>query len=981
MNIEEEFFSCSSSNDSDDSHHSAFSDSDTLAGKLSNIFANPSGSLSLVHINAQSIPAHYTDLLTSFGTGIVDCILISETWLKPSLSSTSYSLPGFQLFRNDRTERGGGGVGIYLRNNIPASVVSCSSSQSVGSLEYLFLVVELNHKKLLLGVLYSPNDKVNYFGALEDVLENLLCQYDHIICMGDLNTCLLKNDTRANQLKTLHDSYNLHILPMSSPTHYFPNCRPSLIDIISVSNPDLVTSHGQLTAPFSFHDLIFLSYKLRPPKVRGKIYLQRNFKHIDLERFRKDLRNVNWSHIISLTSIDDMVESLTTELINIFNIHAPVRPVRMKHAPAPWLTPVIKRCMAKRDRAKTKNKRYPCEENFTAYKKLRNICNRMCRDAKRRYIHNTIQNLSQAQVWRFLESLGVGKATNRQQIAVDLNVLNSHFTNPNLNINAQIKSQTLATLSCTVLPDSTPFSFKTVSEEEVKKCVHSISTKAIGSDNLSLEMILPVLEDITPVVTHIINFSLSRNVFPSQWKNAYVIPLPKSSNSTTVTEYRPISILPVLSKVLETIVHNQLYSFLSSNNLLCPYQSGFRPFHSTVSALLNITEDIRCAMDNTKLTAMVLLDFSSAFSSVDFDILLATLRAVNIPSTVINWFHSYLFGRRQCVKVNDKTSTWLDLTAGVPQGGVLSPLLFSIFINNISKVISSPYHLYADDLQLYRHSYLSELPETIALLNDDLTAIQSWAETFGLSVNPKKSQAIIISSSRLGSKINWNSVPKILFSGIQIPYHDKVRNLGLTFDSNMTWTSHINELSKRMHFSYRSLKRLQYFLPFKTKIMLAQCLLMPIIDYADVCYLDVTEELTNKLERLQNLAIRFIYGLRKYDHVSQFRAQLNWLPIRFRRDMHILSFLFKILNYQNFPSYLRSRFKILPTPARSRRSCVIPMLDFPKSNTKFLQKSFSVYAPLLWNNLPKSIQESQSIISFKSSLKEYFIKELNTTYH
>ena len=982
MNIDDEFFSCSSSScDSIDSKNTSFSDTETLVDKLSSIFNIPSISFSLVHINAQSIPAHYNDLLTSFGSGIVDCILVSETWLKPSLSSACFSLPGYQLFRNDRTERAGGGVGIYLRNNIPASVVSCSLNQPIGCLEYLFVEIQLRHKKILVGVLYSPNDKVNYFGDLEDVLENLTPQYEHIICMGDLNTCLLKNDSRTNLFKAINESYNLHILPMSSPTHFFPNCRPSQIDIISVSNPNLVISHGQMSAPFSFHDLIFLSYKLRPPRVRGKIFLQRNFKHMDMARLREDMGNIDWSPIMSLTNIDDMVEYLTTELINIYNIHAPVRPVRMKHAPAPWLTSIIRRSMSKRDKAKAKNRKYPSEANLATYKKLRNICNRMCRDSKRRYIHKTIQNLCQAKVWRFLESLGVGKTTERHQTSVDLNILNSNFTSPILNIHSEIKSQTLAFLSRINLPGSTPFSFRTVTEEEIKKYIHSISTKAVGSDNLSLEMILPVLEIIAPVVTHIINFSLSCNVFPSQWKNAYVVPLPKTLNPTYATDYRPISILPIFSKVLETIVYNQLHSYLSSNNLLCPYQSGFRPFHSTVSALLNITEDIRGAMDNTKLTVMVLLDFSSAFNSVNFDILLATLRAVNIPSSVISWFHSYLTGRRQCVIANDTTSTWLDLNAGVPQGGVLSPLLFSVFINNISQVISSPYHLYADDLQLYQHGYLNELPEIISFLNDNLSAIQRWSDSFGLAVNPKKSQAIIISSSRLKSRINWDLLPNIMYSGVTIPYYDKVKNLGLTIDSNMTWTSHINEISKRMHFSYHSLKRLQYFLPHKTKIMLAQCLLLPILDYADVCYLDVTEELLIKLERLQNLAIRFIYGLRKYDHVSQFRAQLKWLPIRLRRDMHILSFLFKILNYQNFPSYLHSRFKILPSPTRSRRSCVIPTLEIPKTNTKFMQKSFSVQAALLWNKLPKSIQQSSSIVSFKASLKKHFIKELDSTYH
>ena len=189
----------------------------------------------------------------------------------------------------------------------------------------------------------------------------------------------------------------------------------------------------------------------------------------------------------------------------------------------------------------------------------------------------------------------------------------------------------------------------------------------------------------------------------------------------------------------------------------------------------------------------------------------------------------------------------------------------------------------------------------------------------------------------------------------------------------MSWAPHINAISKRMHFSFHSLRRLQYFLPHKTKIMLAQCLLLPILDYADVCYLDATEELLNKLERLQNLAIRFVYGLRKYDHVSQFRAQLNWLPIRLRRDMHILTLLFKILNYQNFPEYLRSRFNILPRPLRSRRSCVVPALEIPMSNTKFLQKSFTVYAASLWNHLPIPIQRSPSLMSFKSQLKKHLL--------
>ncbi|XP_047543230.1 uncharacterized protein LOC125075562 [Vanessa atalanta] len=226
----------------------------------------------------------------------------------------------------------------------------------------------------------------------------------------------------------------------------------------------------------------------------------------------------------------------------------------------------------------------------------------MCRDAKRRYIHSRLQNTSQAQVWGFLRSLGVGKTTDSFQTTVDLNELNQHFSTPPITLDPDTKSATLSYLSNLVPPELPPFTFEPVSEETVKRNVRSISTKAIGSDNLSLDMILPVLEDIAPVITHIINFSLSCNIFPTLWKNAYVIPLPKTSNPSSCSQYRPISILPILSKVLESIVHKQLYSYFTINNLMCPFQSGIRPSHSTVGALLNITEDIRYAMDNTKLT-------------------------------------------------------------------------------------------------------------------------------------------------------------------------------------------------------------------------------------------------------------------------------------------------------------------------------------------------------------------------------------------
>jgi hypothetical protein len=202
---------------------------------------------------------------------------------------------------------------------------------------------------------------------------------------------------------------------------------------------------------------------------------------------------------------------------------------------------------------------------------------------------------------------------------------------------------------------------------------------------------------------------------------------------------------------------------------------------------------------------------------------------------VIGWFKTYLLGLQQCVRVDDTSSDWLYLPSGVPQGGVLSPLLYFIFLNKVSSIIWSSFHLYDDDLQLYRHFGLSEVAEDVGSLNWNLCAIQSWAGNFGL-VSPSKSQAMIVGSARLRSRLDWSMVPEMSYDGAVIIYTDMAKNLGLVVDYNLTWSAHINEPSRRLNFSVHSLKRLQHFLPYKTKIVLAHDLLLPILDYADVCY-------------------------------------------------------------------------------------------------------------------------------------------------
>lgn len=958
----------------------SFASLPSLCDHLSSQFSDVPKNFNVIHINAQSIPAHFPEMLTSFNDNNIHAILVSESWLKPCLPSNAYSLPGFRLIRNDRTGSRGGGVAIYLRSHFPFKVINTSAQPPpLQAGEHLFLEVTLSHTKVLLGVYYSHSYRVNFFPSFENILEKLVPSYSHCIIMGDFNTCLLKKDSRAASMESLVKSCNLHILPLSA-THHVPNKEPSLLDLIIVSSFDHTVKHGQCSADFfSYHDLIFLSYKIRPPKAKPKVILQRSFGGMDQVKFLEDADNQDWTSVLNASTMDDKVNCFNSIITRLFDIHAPFRLIKLKHTPAPWLTDEIKTLIHRKSVANTKYKTVPSEYNKAKYYDSRNRCNRVCRDAQRRHIHESVSDEDPAKVWKFLRSLGVGKS--RQDTVpgdLDINSLNQHFSSTSC-ISDLGKANTLNHLSSLPIPDHSLFLFSQVTAVEVKKSILSISSNAVGVDGISRNMLIPILDIILPILCHLFNYSLSNGSFPSIWKEAQVIPLPKKSNPKSFSEYRPISILPFLSKVLERIVHNQLNSYLSLHNLLNPMQSGFRKGHSTVTALVKITDDIRLGMEHGQLTVLTLLDFSNAFNTVDFDILLALLRSLNISTAVTNWFSNYLFGRRQRVRFEESVSSWCDLSAGVPQGGVLSPLLFAIFINSISQNLSSFYHLYADDLQLYTQEPLSNIADAVMRTNSDLRLISEWSRAHGLRINPSKTQTIIIGSSRTLCKLDWSALPQVSFDGIVIPYSETVKNLGITMDRNLSWRAQLDTTSRKLFASAGSLRRLRNFLPTSTKTVLAQSLLLPVLDYADACYLDLTEEQLNKLERLQNFCIKFIFGLRKYDHVSPFRSLLKWLPIRLRRNTHILCLLYSVLFNPFSPRYLKDRFEYLHSlNSRSLRSSENLLLKTPGHCSSFYDDSFTVQAVRLWNALPVEIRRATSLDIFKSKLKHHYLSSIST---
>ncbi|KAJ4435031.1 hypothetical protein ANN_23604 [Periplaneta americana] len=345
-------------------------------------------------------------------------------------------------------------------------------------------------------------------------------------------------------------------------------------------------------------------------------------------------------------------------------------------------------------------------------------------------------NTTPSELWKNLKVIGLGRASEQADIPIPLDRLNEHFVkDPSLND---------TTKQDTVLPDSVPptrdkFYFTDVTPIDVMKAIRRIKTKAQGPDNISIILIQKIQEIVIPTIAHIFNSSLITSTFPKIWKQAFVLPLPKVKVPTDPNDYRPISILPAISKALERIVHRQITNYMNEHKLFDEYQSGFRAGHNTSTALLKVTEDIREAIDSNKVTILTLLDLSKAFNSVNFDLLTHKLRNMYLSETAVSWFESYLRERQQCVVSGNRRSSWLDITSGIPQGSVLGPLLFTIYVNDITSLVRHcNYHLYADDLQCYISSRLDRVNDAIDKLNEDIDSIVTWTKKLRLKINPER---------------------------------------------------------------------------------------------------------------------------------------------------------------------------------------------------------------------------------------------------
>jgi hypothetical protein len=765
---------------------------------------------------------------------------------------------------------------------------------------------------------------------------------------------------------------NLQSVPFQA-TYHTLTCD-STLDVICSNCSELLIAFGQTPAcGFSAHDLIFATFDLSVPRNSKQTKTFRNFSKINADNLLLDVDNAPWAEVYNEQNMDCKLEKFNSILNSLMDKHAPVQTMTFKQDSAPWMNKDIRSLLTKRNRLRKKFNRTKCTIALQNFRTVRNRVKQLIRSAKMKYFYSRFEaGKDSRSLWATVRSLNIKSAPQLIDPVVNVNELNAHYASVSTVRNAQLINDTIQDYESRPqheLKTGDKFHFKYVLPGDILEAINSIKSKATGVDNIPVTFLKLCIPALLPVLDHIFNFSLQNGIFPSMWKLANILPIPKCKNPKESKDYRPVSILCVLGKILEKLVHKQVSEFLSENNLYAENQSGFRKGYSTKTALLKVIDDVRAAIDKRLLTLLVLLDLSKAFDCVHHDLLLCKLKHLGFSESAIKWFKSYLGSRRHRVFVSDSQfSEWADIMTGVPQGSVLGPLLFLIYLFDLPKVLKSCFYLmYADDIQLYIHFPIGDFNTYLALLICDIVNAINLFESHNLVLNVAKTMAIILGTQRYLTLLESAPVPPLNINGYIVPYSSSVNNLGVLFDQTLSWTNYCTSLAQKIFAILAQLRRMFSFIPPNVRRILIMTLVMPHLDYASLLLTDITDCNNLKLQKLQNACVRFITGASRFEHISPYYEQLGLLKLDKRRIIGVAIMIFKIMT-TGTPSYLRDKYAFIA--ASSTRSSEHKLV-IPNHRTEKYHLSFLVQSSKLWNELKLFELAGRSVNFVKLYVERY----------
>lgn len=918
-----------------------------------------------------------------------DVFGLTETHIRPIDTESflkSLTPNGYKLFHVDRIGKLCGGVGFLVKDSFDCAVVS---SPSFGSFESMVVSVKSGSKCVNFVSVYRPPDlsPSEFRDDFMSFYSFLATKSAPVVISGDFNFHWdVDSDSENLQFRALLDSCNLtqHV---DFPTHVFGHTMDFIITqsdfcgISGIRNAGCISDHFSVACVFDL---------LSPNRCRKKVISFRQYHKIDEDWLMEDLRESDFVKTPSNTATK-LFEQYNSSLVTILNKHAPEK-TKTLEKPAPlWISDEYRKAKALRrqyERVWRKNKTPLTRSRL---RKQVNHSNNVLNKAKATYYTDIITNSSgdSKKLWKNMNNILHKKGDTVLPEDTDEKSLADKFSAFFIDKITRIRNTFTAKSSRDVKPKSKPalFSkFHQVSESDVRKFIMSSPTKSCVLDPWPTFLVKECVDVLLPSITKLVNLSLVEGLFPSGFKQAVVTPLLKKASlaKDEFKNYRPVSGLCFMSKLVERVVASQAKDHLDKHNLGNKFQSAYKSGHSTETALLCIKNDVHLSLSQGMPTALVLLDLSAAFDTIDHKGLFECLSSwFGFTDTVLKWFVSYLTSRQQSVKVGSVLSNPSELKFGVPQGSVLGPILFSLYTIPLSKVISVykdiKFHFYADDTQLYFHLTPKSSQAAFSQLQQCLCDVQDWMNSNKLKLNPDKTEFILFGSKQQRDKLS-SCFPVDILGSLLCPA-SKVRNLGVVFDSGFTFSSHVASVCQKCFVGLRDFRRIRRYLSKDAAITLANALISSKLDYCNSLFRSLSSKDLHKLQCIQNSVARIVYNKPRFSHITPVLKDLHWLPIKYRSIFKTLCIVHKFLQ-SGLPKYFSPYLNFYTSSVNTRRSNPSKryLRTHPFSSCTLTSKvqfnhSFAYDAPDLWNSLPDEVRLQSSYLSFRNKLKSHLFTQ------
>ena len=926
--------------------------------------------IKIISVNVNSLRGKSLQMSELLFNESPDIVLCQETKIDSYISSSELFPSDFVTFRKDRNSSGGG-VCITVSNMLQAT--HCSDLD-VQDLEAVWIQVHTpprNNPVYICSIYRPPNKGSDYIELLRQPLEILARRHPHkppfIIIGGDLNyplvdwTSLSSHDKSADSFLDIINDFHLQQL-VNAPTRHGQSTS-SILDLVLSTYP---TSIADISVDREFSDHCPISFTVLTAPIINDIPARELFLYNkgDYNQLRIDLGHFQQTFLNSVpdtNSVDVNWQTLKQAISSAVKKNIPSRCVYNRRRRPPWLNASVHKLIRRRDRLAKKAKRSGSSIDRDRYRKARNTATRAMETQYTNHLNNIIGNIESDPrgFYRFIKS--------RRTDAVGITSLKSNNTILHTDVDkAQclndyfgsvftVENQTPVSLGESLHPDMPDI---LVTNSGVVKLLCLLDTrKSVGPDNISPHVLKEASHEIAPVLTFIFNQSLSSGIVPEDWRTANIFALHKKGPKDLAENYRPISLTSICCKTLEHIVYSGISKFLEDNKILTPRQHGFRTGYSCETQLIQAINDWANTLDHGHRSDVAIFDFSKAFDSVPHHRLLHKLDYYGIRGCTKEWISSFLQNRSQRVVINGAQSDLQPVLSGVPQGTVLGPLLFLLYINDITVDISSEIRLFADDCILYRQV---QSPSDCANLQHDIDKLYNWSRTWQMAFNAKKCHVMSITRKRDKPTMQYR------LGDNPLSVVDTFTYLGVTISSDLRWRQHVSNTSAKATRTLNFVRRNIYHCRPEVKSLAYTSLIRPHLEYASAAWDPYTTRDSHQLDKVQRRAARF--AKRDYRHTtsaSKLISELGWQSLADRRKNSRLCLFYKGLHgLAAIPigDFQRSH--------RCTRYCGTDTFIVIPSRIDCYKFSFIPRTLIDWNALPDSTRSKPSIDAFKKALQK-----------